>query len=69
MTNSHVQKRSGNNILVKKKQNAARSLNNYLNQLKIHFDLNDLDIIKVLELALKERKNEIFIKKWWHIFK
>jgi hypothetical protein len=69
MTNSHVQKRLSNNILVKKKQNAARSLNNYLNQLKIHFDLNDLDIIKVLELALKERKNEIFIKKWWHIFK
>lgn len=69
MTNSPAQKRLCNNILVKKKQNAAKSLNNYMDQLKIHFDLSERDIIKVLELSLKKRKNENFIKKWWHIFK
>ena len=69
MINSSAQKRLGNSVLVKKKQNAAKSLNNYIEQLKIHFDLSNDDIIKVLELALKERRNEIFIKKWWHILK
>jgi len=69
MTNSPAQKRLGNNILIKKKQNAAKALNNYMEQLKIHFDLNDRDIVKVLELALKERKKGNFIKKWWHILK
>lgn len=69
MTNSPAQKRLGNNVLVKKKQGAAKSLNNYMEQLKIHFDLSDRDIIKVLELALKEKRNENFIKKWWHILK
>jgi len=69
MTNSPAQKPSYNNVLVKKKQSAAKALNNYMEQLKIHFDLNDRDIIKVLELALKEKRNENFIKKWWHILK
>ena len=69
MTNSPAQKRLGNNVLVKKTQGAAKSLNNYMEQLKIHFDLSDRDIIKVLELALKEKRNESFIKKWWHILK
>lgn len=69
MANPDAQKRLSNNALVRKKQNAARSLNNYLDQLKIHFDLNDRDIIRVLELALKGRKNESFVKKWWHILK
>ena len=69
MTNSPAQKRLGNNILIKKKLGAAKALNNYMEQLKIHFDLNDRDIIKVLELALKEKRNENFIKKWWHILK
>ena len=69
MTNSPAQKRLYNNVLVKKKQSAAKALNNYMEQLKIHFDLNDRDIVKVLELALKERKKGNFIKKWWHILK
>lgn len=69
MTNSPAQKRLGNSVLIKKKQNAAKSLNHYLDQLKIHFDLSDNDLVKVLELALKERRNENFIKKWWHILK
>jgi len=69
MTNSPAQKRLGNNVLVKKKQNAAKSLNNYMEQLKIHFDLSDKDLVKVLELALKEKRNKNFIKKWWHILR
>lgn len=69
MTNSPAQKQLGNSVLIKKKQSAAKSLNNYMEQLKIHFDLNDIDVIKVLELALKERRKGIFIKKWWHILK
>ena len=69
MTNSPTQKRICNSVIVKKKQNAAKALNNYMEQLKIHFDLSDNDIIKVLELALKEKRNGIFIKKWWHILK
>lgn len=67
MTNSPAQKRSNNNIPVKKNQNAAKVLNNYMNQLKIHFDLSDRDIVKVLEAALKERRGANFIKKWWHL--
>ncbi|MEI8390591.1 MAG: hypothetical protein WCG23_12005 [bacterium] len=69
MTNSPAQKRLFDNVLVKKKQNASRSLNNYMEQLKIHFDLNDRDLIKVLEITLKEKRNKNFIKKWWHILK
>lgn len=67
MTNFSAQQRLGNPI--KKKQNAVKALNNFLNQLKIHFDFNDNDIIKVLELMLKEKKHENFTKKWWHILK
>ena len=69
MTNSPAQKRLCNNVLVKKKQSAAKSLNNYIEQLKIHFDLSDRDTINVLEITLKERRNENFIKKWWNILK
>ncbi len=69
MTNSPVQKHLSNTVLVKKKQNAAKSLSSYIEQLKIHFDLNDKDTVKVLEIALRERKNKNFIKKWWHILK
>jgi len=69
MANSPAQKRSCNTVPIKKNRDAAKSLNNYLNQLKIHFDLNDADVIKVLDLILKERKSESFVKKWWHIFK
>ena len=69
MSNFSAQQRLGNNAIAKKKQNAVKALNNYLNQIKIHFDFNDRDIIKVLELALKEKKHENFVKKWWHMLK
>jgi hypothetical protein len=51
----------------KKKQLALKSLNNYLEQLKIHFDLNDEDIVRILKLYIGKRNNDSFIKKLWHI--
>ncbi len=69
MANSNTQKRLSNNFPVKKTQIASKSLNSYLSQLKIHFNLNDEDVVKVLELSLKERKNNTLMKKWWHILK
>lgn len=69
MANLQTQKRLSNNISCKKKQSAARSLNIYIDQLKIHFDLNEKDTIKVLEQALKERRKENIIKKLWRILK
>lgn len=52
-----------------KKQAAKKSLNNYVNQLKTHFDLNDTEIIKILDSILKSKKRNIIIKKWWQIWK
>lgn len=69
MTDFSVQKRLNKKISGSKKQGAVKALNNYLNQLKIHFDFNDRDIITVLESILKEKKHEVFIKKWWHMLK
>ena len=67
MANSNIQKRLSNDFPVKKMQIAAKSLNSYLGQLKIHYNLNEKDVIRVLELSLKEKKNENVIKKWWRI--
>jgi len=53
----------------KSKNDAKRSLNNYIGQLKIHFELDEDDIIQIMENILKLRKNERLIKKWWHIWK
>jgi len=53
----------------KKNQDVKRSLNNYINQLKIHFDLNDEEIFNVIESVQRSRKNNCHIKKWWQIWK
>lgn len=58
-----------NNPDFNKKQDAKRSLNNYINQLKLHFDLNAKDIVEVIEHAYKLNKNTLSEKKWWHIWK
>ena len=42
-----------------------KSLNNYLNQLKFHFNLSDADLLKILEFTLKSRKVKKTSKKWW----
>jgi len=64
-----VEKKGGQGSKFDKVQNAKKSLNNYINQLKLHFDLGDDDLIKVLEFCLKIRKKNNFVKKWWHIWK
>ncbi len=46
----------------KKRHMALKSLCNYINQLKIHFDLNENDIIKILKQILKTKNNDNFIK-------
>ncbi len=58
-----------NNPDSKKKQDAKKSLNNYVNQLKLHFDLNDEEIVRVLEAVLRSKKKNIILKKWWQIWK
>jgi len=46
----------------RKRQMALKSLCNYLNQLKLHFDLNENDIIRIIKQVLKEQDTENFIK-------
>ena len=53
----------------KKRQQALRYLYNYINQLKIHFDLSEKDIIKLLKHILKMKSKNNFFKKIWNIFK
>lgn len=52
----------------KKRNDAGRSLNIYLNQLKFHFELTDADILKILISIIKKRK-KTSNKKWWQIWK
>jgi hemerythrin-like domain-containing protein len=56
-------------LKVKKVQDVKKALDNFINQLKIHFDLDDNEIDRVLELLIKSRKKEITQKKWWQIWK
>jgi hemerythrin-like domain-containing protein len=53
----------------KKRQDAKRSLNSYINQMKLHFDLNERDIVEVIEHVYRNNKNDMFKKKWWHLWK
>lgn len=53
----------------RKRQQALRALYNYLNQLKIHFDLNDKDIAKILKHILKIKNKDSFMNRVWNIFK
>ena len=40
----------------KKKQLAAKSINNYLSQLKIHFELNDKELFDILKNIISKQK-------------
>ena len=53
----------------KKKADAKRSLNNYINQLKIHFDLHDEEVVNILDMVLKSKRNNCSVKKWWHVWR
>ncbi|MFW5804127.1 MAG: hypothetical protein ACOCWG_02730 [bacterium] len=41
-----------------KKQLALKALNSYLEQLKIHYDLTEGDLIKILKIVLKIKDKE-----------
>lgn len=52
----------------KKKYNAKKSINNYLSQLKLHFELSDDDLYDVLKKITLDYKKTISSKRWWRIF-
>lgn len=52
----------------KQKNDAGRSLNIYINQLKFHFELTDSDILSILINLIKKRK-KTSNKKWWQLWK
>ncbi len=52
-----------------KKQLALKALNNYLEQLKIHYDLSEFDLVKILKFVLRVKRKNSFFKKLWNIFK
>lgn len=54
----------------KKKQLALKSINNYLNQLKMHFDLTENELFDILKnIISKQKQLVISSKKWWNFFK
>ena len=54
----------------KKKQLALKSVNNYLSQLKMHFELSDNELFDVLKSIISKQKTLVISsKKWWNFFK
>jgi hemerythrin-like domain-containing protein len=64
-----AEKQTDYNSKNKKYQDVKKSLNNYINQLKIHFDLNDEEIFKIVKSVEISRRNNFLVKKWWQIWK
>ena len=53
----------------RKKQNAIKSINNYLSQLKMHFEFSDEELFEILKtLIVQYKKTIISSKKWWNFF-
>ena len=53
-----------------KRQNAIKSINNYLTQLKMHFELSENELFDILKTIISPyKKNIISSKKWWNFFK
>ncbi len=52
----------------KKRQNVLKSINNYLSQLKVHFELSDKELVDILKIITTQYKKAISSKKWWQIF-
>lgn len=48
----------------KDKDLIIKSLNNYMEQLKLHFDLSDEEIDLIIKIVSKKRN----IKKWWQFW-
>lgn len=68
ISNKYINKEN-NCLKIKKIQNAKKSLNNYINQLKIHFDLNDDEIFSIIKALFESKRNNNLLKKWWQIWK
>lgn len=68
---NYIKEKSLNFNNSNKKQNAKNSLNNYIKQLKIHFDLKEEELTEVIKAVLESQpQNKTkFIKKGWQIWK
>jgi len=53
---------------LKKRQNVLKSIDNYLCQLKMHFELSDAELADILKIVYSQYKKTISSKKWWRIF-
>jgi hypothetical protein len=53
----------------KDKQLALRSLNNYIEQLKLHYNLSESDVSNLLKIMLRIKTKSDFVNKLWNIFK
>lgn len=52
----------------KKKQVALKSINNYLGQLKMHYELSEDELFDIIKKIKSEYKKTISSKKWWNFF-
>lgn len=62
LTKKCIQKR-------KEKQLALRSLNYYIEQLKLHYNLTDNDVSSLLKSTIKIKNKSDIMNKLWNIFK
>lgn len=53
---------------LQKKQTVLKSINNYLNQLQVHFELSDRELADILKIIYLQHKKIISSKKWWQFF-
>jgi hypothetical protein len=47
---------------------AKRAINKYMEEIKIHFDYNEKEIIEILENVINTRKKRCSYNKWWKIW-
>ena len=52
-----------------KKQKAKEYLMHYLGELKLHFNLEDSDIIKILRNSYFELNKESIVQRWMSVIK
>ena len=52
-----------------KKQKAKEYLMHYLGELKLHFNLEDSDIIKILRNSYFELNKESIVQRWMSVLK
>ena len=57
------------NIQKNERQRAKEYLLHYLGELKLHFNLDDSDIIKILRNSYFELNKESIVQKWLSVIK